>query len=122
MCSLRCSFCVAEQAAHTGRCGNDLLHNFSHTHTLVMQCLTRVLKAGESLFGQCACVQMYFDRPLAESNISANNFEWYRTVFAPTAPNFIVEEQVCVACDCLTAPSRLKFALFHTYGAILPCP
>ena len=79
-----------------------------------MQCLTRVMKAGESLLGRCACVQMYFDSPLAESNISANNFEWYRMVFAPAAPKFIVEEQVCVAYDCLTAPSRLKVALFHT--------
>lgn len=52
-------------------------------------------------------MQMYFDRSLAETNISANNYEWYKTVFAPTAPAFIVEEQVCFSHHHLPRPPCL---------------
>ena len=31
---------------------------------------------------------------VAEQGVSANNFSWYRTVFAPNTPKFIVDEQV----------------------------
>ena len=60
---------------------------------------------------------MFFYKPIAEGAISANSFEWYRKVFAPTTPAFIIDEQVhgkfLHACmlACLVVPPRMRLRI-----------
>ncbi len=65
---------------------------------------------------------MFFNKPIAEKAISANSFEWYKKVFAPTTPAFIVDEQVCgnpLNTHCCALPDMIC-RIFCPYSLDIP--